>query len=286
MAVRPSTTEAAGAAATAAAIAEAVEQPLDRPAAGSPGVFRLVGKWAGKLVSKTKRDGDGGVDDGFGDRAAARRVESRPGDRERGGEKPGDREGAGGRMGRREEGRRGERNFEATESGGGAGFGMGEVYNSEGTARLSAKAAGEGEDFSLLFPFAAPPSLAPGASGSADDASKFLSAPGDDIRGDDTGGGAAAPGEDGGGTGGGADDTARFAPVHSGGGVGRVPGGVDCFGNGGAVVVFQLLMQRWRLRPWVVVPRTLVATKEQVRGTYSIVFLGGGHGRERKCPLF
>lgn len=35
----------------------------------------------------------------------------------------------------------------------------------------------------------------------------------------------------------------------------------------GAVVVFQLLMQRWELRPWVVVPRTLVATKEQVRHT-------------------
>ncbi|CAN0321487.1 unnamed protein product, partial [Hapterophycus canaliculatus] len=32
----------------------------------------------------------------------------------------------------------------------------------------------------------------------------------------------------------------------------------------GAVVVFQLLMQRWELRPWVVVPRTLVATKEQL----------------------
>ena len=37
-------------------------------------------------------------------------------------------------------------------------------------------------------------------------------------------------------------------------------------GDGAAVVVFQLLMQRWELRPWVVAPRTLVASKEQVRG--------------------
>lgn len=39
-------------------------------------------------------------------------------------------------------------------------------------------------------------------------------------------------------------------------------GGGD--GGDGAVVVFQLLMQRWELRPWVAAPRTLVATKEQV----------------------
>ncbi|CBN77518.1 nischarin/ IRAS/ imidazoline receptor [Ectocarpus siliculosus] len=35
-------------------------------------------------------------------------------------------------------------------------------------------------------------------------------------------------------------------------------------GHEGTVVVFQLLVQRWELRPWVVVPRTLVATKEKV----------------------
>lgn len=39
--------------------------------------------------------------------------------------------------------------------------------------------------------------------------------------------------------------------------------GVEGCGDG-SVVVFQLLMQRWELRPWVVVPRTLVATKEKV----------------------
>lgn len=60
-----------------------------------------------------------------------------------------------------------------------------------------------------------------------------------------------------------------------GGGVGGSTGGVggggviaDEDGDGGddgAVVLFQLLMQRWELRPWVVGPRTLVATKEQVR---------------------
>lgn len=38
--------------------------------------------------------------------------------------------------------------------------------------------------------------------------------------------------------------------------------------DNGAAVVFQLLMQRWELRPWVVVPRTLVATKEQVPKSY------------------
>lgn len=43
-------------------------------------------------------------------------------------------------------------------------------------------------------------------------------------------------------------------------------GGVAEAGYGdGAVVVFQLLMQRWELRPWVAAPRTLVASKEQVR---------------------
>lgn len=41
-------------------------------------------------------------------------------------------------------------------------------------------------------------------------------------------------------------------------------GSVSVGDHEGAVVVFQLLMQRWELRPWVVVPRTLVATKEQV----------------------
>lgn len=40
--------------------------------------------------------------------------------------------------------------------------------------------------------------------------------------------------------------------------------------DGGEVVVFQLLMQRFELRPWVVAPRTLVASKEQVGS-----FLGG-----------
>lgn len=35
--------------------------------------------------------------------------------------------------------------------------------------------------------------------------------------------------------------------------------------DGGEVVVFQLLMQRFELRPWVVAPRTLVASKEQVK---------------------
>ncbi|CAB1107590.1 unnamed protein product [Ectocarpus sp. CCAP 1310/34] len=35
-------------------------------------------------------------------------------------------------------------------------------------------------------------------------------------------------------------------------------------GHEGTVVVFQLLVQRWELRPWVVVPRTLVATKEKL----------------------
>lgn len=60
-----------------------------------------------------------------------------------------------------------------------------------------------------------------------------------------------------------------------GGGLGSSAGGVggggviaDEDGDGGddgAVVLFQLLMQRWELRPWVVGPRTLVATKEQVR---------------------
>lgn len=60
----------------------------------------------------------------------------------------------------------------------------------------------------------------------------------------------------------------------SGDGVGSSGGGVDGGdviadeegdGGDGAVVVFQLLMQRWELRPWVVGPRTLVATKEQVQ---------------------
>lgn len=40
----------------------------------------------------------------------------------------------------------------------------------------------------------------------------------------------------------------------------------------GAVVVFQLLMQRWEMRPWVAVPRTLVATKEQV---WNVQYVGG-----------
>lgn len=44
-----------------------------------------------------------------------------------------------------------------------------------------------------------------------------------------------------------------------------VSGGGGEGGHEGTVVVFQLLMQRWELRPWVVVPRTLVATKEKVR---------------------
>ena len=59
--------------------------------------------------------------------------------------------------------------------------------------------------------------------------------------------------------------------VGSGGGGGGMIGGgdgvadVDGDGGDGAVVLFQLLMQRWELRPWVVGPRTLVATKEQVQ---------------------
>lgn len=44
-----------------------------------------------------------------------------------------------------------------------------------------------------------------------------------------------------------------------------VGGGGGGGGHEGTVVVFQLLVQRWELRPWVVVPRTLVATKEKVR---------------------
>ena len=73
-----------------------------------------------------------------------------------------------------------------------------------------------------------------------------------------SGGGVAGDG-DGGGVGGGG----------SGGGSGvdggDVVGDADGDGGDGAVVVFQLLMQRWELRPWVVGPRTLVATKEQVQ---------------------
>lgn len=49
---------------------------------------------------------------------------------------------------------------------------------------------------------------------------------------------------------------------NGGGGCGNT-GKSEC--GDGAVVVFQLLMQRWELRPWVAAPRTLVATKEQVR---------------------
>lgn len=45
-------------------------------------------------------------------------------------------------------------------------------------------------------------------------------------------------------------------------GLGPALGGVDC--GEGDVVAFQLLVQRWELRPWVAMPRTLVATKEQV----------------------
>ncbi|CAM9465025.1 unnamed protein product [Ectocarpus fasciculatus] len=45
---------------------------------------------------------------------------------------------------------------------------------------------------------------------------------------------------------------------------GGVSGGGGEEGHEGTVVVFQLLMQRWELRPWVVVPRTLVATKEKL----------------------
>lgn len=232
VAVRPSTSEVAGAD-TAAAIAAAAGEPLDKP--DGPGVFRRVGKWAGKLVSKNKSgDGDDDEDGGVGGAEWA-------------GEQRQDHGGAGDNTGRRRRRRSGrgeeeERRFEAAEGGDGARVGVSVVGESEGTARRSsaraaadadATAAEEGEDFSLLFP----------------------------------GAGAVPGGQDGGG-GGGADEMSRFVPMPmpmpSAGGD-RGSGGVDGFGNGGAVVVFQLLMQRWRLRPWVVVPRTLVATKEQVR---------------------
>eukprot|EP00752_Nemacystus_decipiens_P014978 g13336.t1 len=258
VAVLPSTTEVAGAD-TAAAIAAAAEQPIDRPGGdpdspgappGSPGVFRRVGKWAGKLVSKNKRGegggvdggGGGGGDDDDGDGVVEDGPEHRAGvvrraDGERGGE-PEDQEGGGGGMGRRRDGER----FDTAEGGRGEGLGRGDVDGSERAAGGPPAGAvigavstpnGEREGFSLVFPGAAPPPLAAAAPGGADEDSRFLSG---------------ASGEDGG----------------SGGGSGGGLGGVDCFGNGGAVVVFQLLMQRWRLRPWVVVPRTLVATKEQL----------------------
>ncbi|CAM9473690.1 unnamed protein product [Ectocarpus sp. 12 AP-2014] len=55
-------------------------------------------------------------------------------------------------------------------------------------------------------------------------------------------------------------ETPPSVPGRSGVDVGGVGGG----GHEGTVVVFQLLVQRWELRPWVVVPRTLVATKEKL----------------------
>ena len=282
VAVRPSTTEAAGAdtaAAIAAAIAE--QQPLDRPdGSSSPGVFRRVGKWAGKLVSKNNKRrgsggddgddiddgvGDGGVGDGREDRAAGVRHVSG----ERGFGEAGEQEGAEGGTGRRED-----RGLETTEGergrGRAAGFRTGEVDSSGGAARTSSSGtaaggagadsipAGEGDDFSLVFPVAAPSSLV--ASGGADEDSRFLPASVDDGGGSVGGGG-------------------------NGGGSGRGLGGVD-FGNGGAVVVFQLLMQRWRLRPWVVVPRTLVATKEQVRAVLQYSVFGVENRRERGARPF
>ncbi|CAN0285487.1 unnamed protein product, partial [Discosporangium mesarthrocarpum] len=49
-------------------------------------------------------------------------------------------------------------------------------------------------------------------------------------------------------------------------------------GEGGDVVVYQLLMQRWEMRPWVAVPRTLVVTKEQ------IVLMDEDHGNLWRMP--